>query len=88
MDQRRGAGLDVAPEIDVDHHSTPGLQLRHQIGAEESGLADAPRTGEKQPGAQAFIQHSRPKQAAGQLCGQLGAAKHLDHGLVRLMTEV
>jgi len=35
-----------------------------------------------------FIQHSRPKQAAGQLCGQLGAAKHLGHGLVRLMTEV
>jgi hypothetical protein len=35
-----------------------------------------------------FIQHSRPKQAAGQLCGQLGAAKHLGHDLERLITEV
>jgi len=35
-----------------------------------------------------FIQHSRPKQAAGQLCGQLGAAKHLGYDLERLIIEV
>ena len=81
------AHFGVAPEVHVDHDSSLGLQLRHQIGAQKGGFAGAPQAGEEQAGAQRLIEHPWMQQAAGQLGGQLGAAEHLGHDLGRSRTE-
>ena len=82
LHQDRGTGSGVAPEIHIDHHRPLGFQFRHQVGAQEGGLAGASHPGQEQAGAQPLIQHPRPQQAAGQLSGQAGAAVDLRHALV------
>ena len=87
LHQRRGAGLGVAPQIHVDHHRSPPLQLQQQISAQKSGFASTPEPREEQPRSQTLVQDARPQQAARQLSGQLGAAEELGQGVREFLRQ-